>query len=112
MPERQAVVVFDVGEGSARRYWLVLERNAPPSICLEDPGLAADRYVYVEADATALYPLSRGLRGWAEAIAERSVRLYGEPALVKALPGWFASGAARSSGSESSRLQRQQVAVG
>jgi DNA-binding HxlR family transcriptional regulator len=105
LPERQAVVVLDIGEAPTKRHWLVLVRDAPPSICLEDPGLAADRYVYVEADAAALYPISRGLREWTEAIAKHSVRLYGEPVLVKALPSWFASGDSRAPGTEESTLQ-------
>jgi len=63
LPERQTVVVFDIGGAPANKHWLVLERGAPPSICLEDPGLAADRYVYVEAEAAALYPISRGFKG-------------------------------------------------
>ncbi|MGH2357714.1 MAG: winged helix-turn-helix transcriptional regulator [Candidatus Limnocylindria bacterium] len=102
LPERQVVVVFSLGGAPAKQHWLVLERGAAPSICLEDPGLAADRYVYVEADAAALYPVSRGVREWTAAIGERSVRLYGDPALVKALPRWF--GAAASDAKKSEHL--------
>ena len=50
---------------------------------------AVERYVYVEADAAALYPIARGLRGWSDAIADGSVRVFGEPELVRGLPGWF-----------------------
>ena len=46
-------------------------------------------YVFVEGDADALYPISRGARSWTDAIADGSVRLYGKPDLVAALPGWF-----------------------
>jgi DNA-binding HxlR family transcriptional regulator len=89
LPERKVVIAFEIGGPQAQRQWLVLELGAPPSICAEDPGLPEDRYVYVEADAGALYPISRGLRDWGTAVADRSVRLYGDPKLVKALPGWF-----------------------
>jgi DNA-binding HxlR family transcriptional regulator len=98
VPAGPVVVALAIGgprppPGSSRppgpQVWLVLERGAPPSGCLEDPGLALDRYVYVEADGAALYPIARGWRAWGAALADGSVRLYGEPALVRALPGWF-----------------------
>ena len=47
--------------------------------------------MYVEAEEGALYPISRGLRDWGGAVTDGSVRLYGNPALVKALPRWFLS---------------------
>jgi DNA-binding HxlR family transcriptional regulator len=92
LPEGPVVVALAVGGPRPRRVqhvWLVLARGAEPSGCLEDPGLALHRYVYVEADGAALYPIARGRRAWRAALADGSVRLYGEPALVKALPGWF-----------------------
>jgi DNA-binding HxlR family transcriptional regulator len=92
LPERQVVIVFDIGGPRPKRHWLVLERGAPPSICLEDPGLSADRYVYVEGDASVLYPVSRGLRDWQEAITDGSIQLFGEPALIQALASWFRPG--------------------
>jgi hypothetical protein len=67
----------------------VLEPGARPSICAEDPWLALDRYVYVESAAEALSLISRGERDCSSAIASVSVQLYGEPELVRALPGWF-----------------------
>ncbi len=91
-PERRAVLEFEVGGPRAKKVWLVLERGALPSICFDDPGLPPERYVHVEADATTLYPISRGLRTWSSAIADESVALYGEPALVRALPDWFRPG--------------------
>jgi DNA-binding HxlR family transcriptional regulator len=89
LPDRQVVVVFDIAGPRATRQWLVLERGAPPSICHEDPGLALERYLYVEADAADLYPIAKGLSDWSSAIADRAVLLFGEPTLVRALPGWF-----------------------
>jgi hypothetical protein len=59
------------------------------ALCREDPLLDPDRYVYVEADAAQLYPIARGLRDWRAAIADGSVHLYGDPALVHDLPSWF-----------------------
>lgn len=66
--------------------------DRPPSICHEDPGLGLERYLYVEADADDLYPIAKGLSGWSSAIADGSVRLYGKPTLIKAMPGWFRTG--------------------
>jgi DNA-binding HxlR family transcriptional regulator len=88
-PEGPVVIAFDISGPRPQWVWLVLERGAPPSGCLEDPGLALQRYVYVEASGEALHPIARGRRAWADALADGSVRLYGEPALVRALPGWF-----------------------
>ena len=51
--------------------------------------IGEDRYVFVEADAAALYPIARGARSWADAVADRSVRLYGKPDLVAASSSWF-----------------------
>jgi DNA-binding HxlR family transcriptional regulator len=89
IPEGRIVVEFDIQGTRAKRGWLVLEPEIEPALCIEDPCLAVERYVFVEADAAAIYPIARGLRGWAEAIADGSVRVFGEPNLVHALPGWF-----------------------
>jgi DNA-binding HxlR family transcriptional regulator len=91
-PERRAVLEFEVGGPRAKKVWLVLEQGALPSICFDDPGLPPERYVHVEADATTLYPISRGLRTWGSAIADESVALYGDPDLIRAMPGWFRPG--------------------
>ena len=89
IPEGRIVIDLDIQGTRAKRGWLVLEREAEPALCIEDPGLGLERYAYVEADAAALYPIARGLRGWTDAIADGSVRVFGEPELVRALPGWF-----------------------
>jgi DNA-binding HxlR family transcriptional regulator len=89
LPDPPAVVAFDIGAPRSIPAWLVLARGAAPSLCIEDPLLPDGRYVHVEADAAALYPLARGLRSWQAAMADRSVRLYGDPRLIRALPGWF-----------------------
>jgi DNA-binding HxlR family transcriptional regulator len=88
-PEQPIVIQLDVAGALARRLWLVLERGLEPSPCLEDPCLAADRYVYVEADVSALYPIARGNADFERALADRTVHVYGPPALVRAFPSWF-----------------------
>jgi DNA-binding HxlR family transcriptional regulator len=89
IPERRVVVDLDIEGTRVKRGWLVLERGVEPSICIEDPCLSGDRYVFVECDVHALYPIARGLRDWSEAIADGSIRLSGEPELIRALPTWF-----------------------
>jgi DNA-binding HxlR family transcriptional regulator len=88
-PERQIVLDLAIFGGDAQHSWLLVARNSEPTLCREDPLLDPGRYVYVEADAAQLYPIARGLRDWKAAIADRSVHLYGDPALVHALPSWF-----------------------
>lgn len=88
-PARQAVIELAITDVDVATCWLLLARDAEPTLCLEDPQLAPDRYVYVEADAGPLSAVARGTRSWSDAIADRSVRVFGEPELVAALPGWF-----------------------
>ena len=89
-PERQIAVELTIGtDGDEMRTWLLVARGTAPELCLEDPMLSEERYVHVEADADALYPIARGSRSWTDAIAEGTVRAYGEPELVTAMPGWF-----------------------
>ena len=92
------------------RGWLLLARDTEPTLCAEDPALDPDRYVYVDADPAGLYPIARATRTWAEAIADGSVRVYGEPDLVRALPSWFMAIEAAPVPAEASA--RMQVAVG
>ena len=89
LPERPAVLVFDTGDRHVPQQWLVLERGTEPSLCLEDPLLPDERYVHVEARPDALYPIARGFRDWPDAVEDRSVRLFGDPGLVRELPTWF-----------------------
>jgi len=94
LPDRPAVLVLDIGGARSMQQWLVLERGSAPSLCIEDPLLPDDRYIYVEAGADALYPLARGLTDWGAALAGRSVRLFGNPDLIRELPAWFLPAAA------------------
>ncbi len=89
LPDPQVVLVLATDDARSRQAWLVLQRGAAPSLCDEDPGLSPDRYIYVEGDLDALNPISRGIRDWAAAIADRSINLFGAPDLVRALPSWF-----------------------
>ena len=88
-PGRQVALEIAMRGDDEERRWLLLARGTEPTLCLEDPLLGQELYVYVEADAADLYPIARGLRSWTDAMAQGSVRVYGEPGLVAALPGWF-----------------------
>jgi DNA-binding HxlR family transcriptional regulator len=90
LPERQVVLDLAIFGADGEHSWLLLARDSEPELCLEDPLLDADRYIYVEADPAALFPIARGLRGWTDAMADGSVHVYGDPRLIDALPGWFA----------------------
>jgi DNA-binding HxlR family transcriptional regulator len=91
LPERQVAIQFQLALPEADRQWLLVAAGSEPELCQEDPLLGEERYVFVEATAEALYPISRGMRGWRDAVANGSVRLFGDPALVTALPDWFVS---------------------
>ena len=89
LPVRQVAIEFALQLDGSDRQWLLLSAAVEPELCQEDPMIGEDRYVFVEADAGALYPIARGSRSWTDAIADGSVRIYGKPDLVAALPGWF-----------------------
>lgn len=89
LPERQVALELSLGGTIAERCWLLLAQDAEPSLCLEDPALDQERYVYVEGDATGLYQIARGVVDWTDAIRARSVDVYGDPELVGAMPSWF-----------------------
>jgi DNA-binding HxlR family transcriptional regulator len=89
LPERQVAIEFGLPLDHADRQWLLLAAGIEPELCEENPMLGEDRHLYVEADAAALYPIARGIRSWADAMADRSVRVYGHPDLVAQLPAWF-----------------------
>jgi DNA-binding HxlR family transcriptional regulator len=88
-PERQAVLDLAIIGADTERAWLLVARDTEPTLCQEDPLLDPDRYVYIEADAASLVPIARGRLDWTTAIADGSVKVYGDPALVRALPSWF-----------------------
>lgn len=88
-PERQVVLDLSIFGTDAQHTWLLIARDTEPTLCVEDPLLDSDRYVYIEADAGALFPIARGLRDWTDAMADGSVEVYGDPDLVRALSTWF-----------------------
>ncbi len=89
VPARQVVLDLAIFGRDAQHTWLLMAKDSEPSLCLEDPQLDADRYVYVEADAAALLPIARGTKSWTDGIADKSVAVYGDPDLTAALPRWF-----------------------
>jgi DNA-binding HxlR family transcriptional regulator len=108
LPDRQVVLALDVRGARANRTWIVLDPGKDPSFCDEDPLLADDRYVFVEADAADIYPIAKGIRTWREAIRDGSVQLFGDPTLVRALPSWFGELA---SPARRDRLDGRRVAI-
>ncbi len=84
-------VVLDIALDGARRprFWLVLERGAGSSVCIEDPGIDEDRYVFLETSVGALMPLARGAGDWRRAIEDAAIEVFGNPRLVSQLPSWF-----------------------
>jgi DNA-binding HxlR family transcriptional regulator len=89
LPDPSVVLAFDIGGPGSVPTWLVLEHGSAPSLCVDDPMLPPERYIQVEADAAALYPIARGLRSWQAAVTDRSIRLFGDPRLIRQLPDWF-----------------------
>jgi DNA-binding HxlR family transcriptional regulator len=89
LPDPPVVLAFDIGGPHSIPNWLVLERGSAPSLCVDDPMLPQERYIHVEADAAALFPIARGLRSWEAATADRSIHLYGDPRLIRQLAAWF-----------------------
>jgi DNA-binding HxlR family transcriptional regulator len=88
-PSRPVVIDLSVAGSGAERFWLVIEGGLEPSACIEDPCLDGGRYVFLESDVPGLYPVARGERSMRAAVEDGTVRLFGEPDLVQALPTWF-----------------------
>lgn len=87
-PNPVVIEILLLGQGGPS-LWLVVERGVEPSLCLTDPGLPPERYVYVEAAPAALLPVSRGHRDLEEAVADGSVAVYGDPVLTRDVSRWF-----------------------
>jgi len=71
----------------ARRSWWLLAQEGDVEVCLKDPGFDPD--VHVTADLRAFTEVVLGERSLKSAQREGSVRLRGDAALVRALPGWL-----------------------
>lgn len=89
LPARQVVVALTLHHPQELRTWVVLEDGAEPYGCMEDPLLDESRYVHVEGGITVLTTLARGRMSWADALADGSIEVYGDPTLVRDLPTWF-----------------------
>lgn len=90
VPSAPVVIEFtELGPGGTP-LWLVVERGTEPSLCLTDPGLPPERYVYVDGESRALLPVSRGDRALSRAISDGSVSVYGDPVLARDFARWFA----------------------
>ena len=89
LPFRRVVVDFDLTGPRSGRIWLVLERGSEPSVCLTDPCLNEDAYLYVQAETRELYRVYMGRLDLPTAIGNGAVRLDGAPALVRQFRRWF-----------------------
>jgi DNA-binding HxlR family transcriptional regulator len=89
LPDRQVILALSMRHDPPIRGWLVLEAGAEPKGCLEDPLLDESRYVYIESSVPAILALARGHRDPADAIADGSIEVFGDPALLERLPSWF-----------------------
>jgi len=89
VPARQIVLDLAISGADVGHLWLVIARDVEPTLCVEDPLLDQDRYVFIEADAPTLLAIARGQREWSDGIADRSVRVFGDPEVVRQMPGWF-----------------------
>jgi len=89
LPEKQVILEITSRHRETHRGWLVLERATEPYGCLQDPLLAQERYVYVQAGSTVLLGLATGHRDWSAALADGSVIAHGAPALTRQLAWWF-----------------------
>jgi DNA-binding HxlR family transcriptional regulator len=89
VPERSAVVELTMRADRERQCWVVVDRGSPPYGCFEDPLLDPDRYVYLSSSAAILFAIARGRRAMADAVADGTVTIDGDPFLARQAPSWF-----------------------
>jgi hypothetical protein len=89
IPVRQVVLDLAISGADVDHLWLLMARDIEPTLCVEDPMLDQDRYVFIEGDAPTLLAIARGQREWGDSIADGSVRVVGDPKVVREMPGWF-----------------------
>jgi DNA-binding HxlR family transcriptional regulator len=89
LPEKQAIIQLTMRHEPPIQGWLIIESGTEPQGCLEDPMLDESRYVYVESSIPAIMAIARGHRDPAAALADGSIEVFGDPALVRQLPSWF-----------------------
>jgi DNA-binding HxlR family transcriptional regulator len=71
----------------AQRSWWLLAHGGEVEICLKDPGYETD--VLVTADLRSFTEVVLGVRSLSTAQREGRIRLQGDAALARALPGWL-----------------------
>jgi DNA-binding HxlR family transcriptional regulator len=76
-----------------RLWWLVLERDAEPDVCLKDPGFEVD--LTVRADLAAMTRVWLGYEPLSAALRDGSISLDGARGLVREFPHWLALGRLR-----------------
>jgi DNA-binding HxlR family transcriptional regulator len=71
----------------AQRSWWLVADGGEVEICLKDPGYETD--VLVTADLRSFTEVVLGVRSLSAAQREGRIRLQGDAALARALPGWL-----------------------
>jgi DNA-binding HxlR family transcriptional regulator len=89
LPDRQVVLQLTMRHDPPIQGWLIVESGTEPLGCLEDPMLDEARYVYIESSIPAIAALAQGQRGFGAAMADGSIEVLGDPALVEDFPTWF-----------------------
>jgi len=87
LPEHRVVVRFNFVGAKYETFWLLLTRK-DVSVCLTDPGF--DLNVLVTADLSTFFQIWLGRITYDEALQDGLIEVDGIPALVAALPSWFA----------------------
>lgn len=90
LPNQPTVLEITIHGAPEYHGWLVVQRDAAPYGCVEDPMLAESRYIFLECGAPVMIGLARGHRDWQKALVDGSLRADGDPELVERLPDWFA----------------------
>jgi DNA-binding HxlR family transcriptional regulator len=112
LPDKKVVLELTMRHDPPIRGWLILEAGAEPKGCLEDPLLDEARYLYIESTVPTILALARGHREGADAIADGSVQVFGDPILIEQLPTWFLPADAPPDGQADRPVDRAAQAVG
>jgi DNA-binding HxlR family transcriptional regulator len=87
LPAHRIVIECEFRGRRPSAYWLVLERSGV-SVCLQHPKFEVD--LRVRADLAAFYRVWLGRIPLTAALADGSVRVDGEPDVVRGFGHWFA----------------------
>lgn len=104
LPAGRVIVEFRHTAPDPMAIWLVLDRGEP-SVCVQHPGTDSD--LLVTMPTSALARVFSGADRWDGAVRRGDIEVEGNPALVRALPGWFLW----SPWSEQTRLRAERVAT-